>query len=79
MKKGKTIGCEEAIKHLLTYLDQELGQGQSRRVEHHLSICRSCFSRGEFEKRLREQIHVVGRSQSDPSFKERIKTLIRHF
>lgn len=79
MKKDKTIGCEEALKHLLTYLDRELGEGQSRRVAHHLSICRSCFSRGEFEKRLKEQLREVGAEPVDPSFKARIKALIRNF
>lgn len=79
MKKVRTIGCEEALRHLLTYLDRELGEIQSRRVAQHLAICRSCFSRGEFEKRLKEQLREVGAGPVDPSFRARIKALIQDF
>jgi hypothetical protein len=35
MKKVKTIGCQEALKHLLAYLDQEVGAGS---VSHERSL-----------------------------------------
>ncbi|MBI4714657.1 MAG: zf-HC2 domain-containing protein [Nitrospirae bacterium] len=79
MKKVKTIGCEEALKHLLTYLDQELGATRSREVEHHLSLCRSCFSRAEFEKRLQSRLAEVGKEEVRPSFETRIRKLIDTF
>jgi len=79
MKKVKTIGCEEALKHLLTYLDQELGTAKRREVEHHLKICRTCFSRAEFEKLLKSQIQEAGRESVSTSFEKRIKTLLGCF
>lgn len=79
MKKKKTIGCEEALKHLLTYLDQELGPVKRREVEHHLSICRTCFSRAEFEKLVKTQLREAGRETVSAEFGKRIKTLLGRF
>ncbi len=79
MKKVKTIGCEEALKHLLAYLDQELGEVKYREVEHHLEICRTCFSRAEFEKLLKTRLLEAGRGTVRASFEKRIKTLLGRF
>ncbi len=79
MKKVKTIGCEEALKHLLAYLDQELGEVMQREVEHHLEICRTCFSRAEFEKLLKTRLLEAGRGTVRASFEKRIKTLLGRF
>jgi anti-sigma factor (TIGR02949 family) len=79
MKKTKTIGCEEALKHLLAYLDQEVGPAKRREMEHHIEICRSCFSRAEFEKQLKTQLQEAGRESVNASFEKRIKTLLGRF
>lgn len=79
MKKIKTIGCEEALKHLLAYLDQELGPARRRELEHHLSICRTCFSRAEFEKLLKTQLREAGRETVGAAFEEKIKSLLGRF
>lgn len=51
-----TIGCAEAVRRLAAYLDRELDARAAGEVERHLERCRSCFSRAEFEKRLRERL-----------------------
>lgn len=79
MKKVKIIGCEEALKHLLAYLDQELGEVKHRKVEHHLEICRTCFSRAEFEKSLKTRLREAGRGTVGASLEKRIKTLFGRF
>jgi hypothetical protein len=79
MKKVKTIGCEEALTHLLAYLDQELGEVKHREVDHHLEICRTCFSRAEFEKSLKTRLREAGRRTVRASFEKRIKTLFGRF
>jgi hypothetical protein len=79
MKKMKAIGCEEALKHLLAYLDQELGEVKHREVEHHIEICRTCFSRAEFEKLLKTRLREAGRGTVRASFEKRIKTLLGRF
>lgn len=79
MKKVKTIGCQEALQHLLTYLDQELGEVKHREVDHHLEICRTCFSRAEFEKSLKTRLREAGRRTVRASFEKRIKTILGRF
>jgi len=79
MKKVKTIGCQEALKHLLAYLDQELGEVKHLEVDHHLEICRTCFSRAEFEKSLKTRLREAGRGAVRASFEKRIKTLFGRF
>jgi anti-sigma factor (TIGR02949 family) len=79
MKKVKTIGCQEALKHLLAYLDQEVGAGRQREMEHHLKLCRACFSRAEFEQSLKTRLREVGRGTMRTSFKKRINTLFGQF
>lgn len=79
MKKVKTIGCEEALKHLLAYLDQEVGAVRHREVEHHLELCRICFSRAEFERSLKIRLREVGGGTMRASFEKRIKTLFNQF
>jgi anti-sigma factor (TIGR02949 family) len=79
MKKVKTIGCQEALKHLLAYLDQEVGAGTQREMEHHLKICRACFSRAEFEQSLKTRLREVGRGTTRMSFEKRINALFGRF
>ncbi len=79
MTKVKTIGCTEALKHLLAYLDQEVGTVTHREVEHHLEICRTCFSRAEFERLLKTRLRAAGRGTVRASFEKRIKTLFDRF
>ena len=79
MKKIKTIGCEEALKQLLAYLDQELGPVKRREVTHHIEICRTCFSRTEFEKLLKTQLREAGRETVSAEFGKRIKTLLGRY
>ncbi len=79
MKRVKTIGCEEALAHLLEYLDQEVGATIRRQVDHHLEACRSCFSRAEFERRLKNKLRTAGREPAGEFFQERIKTVLKRF
>ena len=79
MKPVKTIGCNEALTHLLEYLDQELKGVKGREVKHHIDLCRSCFSRAEFEKRLKNRLREAGHETAGQEFETRIKTLLKRF
>jgi len=72
----KPIGCEEALKQLLAYLDQQLGAEKQREIERHLEICRSCFSKAEFEKLLKAHLRAVGRKPIPSAFEHRMKILL---
>lgn len=76
---GETIDCEEAIRRLARYLDGELADREEAEVERHLETCRSCWSRAEFERRLRSQLADLRQEEVAPGFEERIRTLLAGF
>ncbi|MGH7539377.1 MAG: anti-sigma factor family protein [Gemmatimonadota bacterium] len=71
--------CEEAIRLLAEYLDGGLGDEHGVGLRRHLEACRSCWSRAEFERRLRAQLAGLRRREVTPAFERRIRTLIRRF
>ena len=79
MSERQLLTCEDALKLLPAYLDGELESSEHQNVERHLERCRSCFSRSEFEKRLKHQIRGLGREPVQPEFQERIRGLITRF
>jgi anti-sigma factor (TIGR02949 family) len=79
MTEARTIDCEEALRRLFEYLDAEL-HGESRReMEQHLERCKSCFSRVEFEKRLKTYIAAVGHEPVSPDLERRVLALLDTF
>jgi anti-sigma factor (TIGR02949 family) len=75
----QTMRCEDALRLLAAYLDQEIGEVRRADLERHLETCRSCYSRAEFEKRLKGQLAELRNRPVDSAFEQRIRTLIRHF
>jgi predicted anti-sigma-YlaC factor YlaD len=74
-----TIGCEEALRLLALYLDGELETVEHLGVEHHLGICRSCYSRAEFERRLKAEVAVLRQEPISAAFEQRIRELMGGF
>ncbi len=79
MSETKTITCEEALRLLAEHLDGELDGAHRHEVEKHLSLCRSCFSRAEFEQRLKSQLGTLRQQPVQSAFEERIRALIGQF
>ncbi len=75
MNDVKTISCEEAISKLLEYLDRECDGHSQAEIDKHLSVCQACYSRMEFETRLRSQLRQTGTQQVPDSLKGRIDQL----
>lgn len=73
------ISCDDALKRLFTYLDRELDGHAHREMEHHLSRCRGCFSRMEFEKRLKERLRETGSEETPAQLESRIRELLRKY
>lgn len=71
-----TIGCDEALRLLAEYLAHELDDGAAGDVATHLERCRSCYSRAEFERRLKSQLGTVGTAPVPPSLERRIRLLL---
>ena len=79
MRTGEPITCAEALRLLALYLDGELHHGQRASVDHHLAACRSCYSRSEFERRLKTELGRLRRDDVRPGFERQIRHLITQF
>lgn len=77
MKDKETISCEEALKRVFDYLDQELSESEHCDIEDHISVCRSCYSRLEFERRLKEHLHDIGREKAPTSLEDKVRQILR--
>jgi anti-sigma factor (TIGR02949 family) len=75
MSKIRDISCEEAIRNLLEFLDHECDGRTHEEIDRHLSVCQACYSRMEFETRLRSQLKKTGTQQVPGSLKDRIDKL----
>lgn len=73
-------GCLEAIEAMYAWLDGELDDNASiTRLEHHLSHCRSCFSRAEMEKALTRRIRESARNPTPETLHARLRKLLDEF
>jgi anti-sigma factor (TIGR02949 family) len=77
--RGRITDCAEAVRHLATFLDGELDDAVGEELAAHLARCRSCYSRAEFERRLKEQVRATGREEVLPELKHRIRTIVQSF
>ena len=74
------IGCLEAIEAFYAYLDGELSDPQAiEDFEHHMSHCRSCFSRAEVEKLLNKRLQETGTSKAPDELRNRVRRLMDKF
>jgi len=79
MNETPTIDCEEALHRLLDFLDAELHGESLHELERHLERCRSCFSRFEFEKRLKNHIAALGSEPVPAELQDRIRKVLDDF
>jgi len=72
--------CLEAMDSLYAYLDGELTEPEAiARYEQHLSHCRSCFSRHEFEVELTSRIRKSKKGAVPDSVRSRLHNLMDKF
>lgn len=79
MNDTRALDCEAVLRMIFAYLDGELEGDQPQRVEEHLHRCRSCFSRAEFERRLKSHLAEVGRQEVPAALEHRIRSLLGQF
>jgi anti-sigma factor (TIGR02949 family) len=79
MSDPQPITCDEALRMLAAFLDHELQFAEREGLERHLDVCRSCFSRAEFERRLKGEISRLGQEEISPAFDQRIRRLLGSF
>jgi anti-sigma factor (TIGR02949 family) len=73
------INCEQALKQILEYIDHELGEHDRAAMAQHLHTCKSCFSRMEFERRLKEKVGALCDDEVPVELGERIEGLLKSF
>lgn len=73
------IDCEQALKQVFEFIDHELDEHNHEAMQAHLESCRSCFSRIEFEQRLKRKIAELRESKATPAVSDKIKSLIKSF
>lgn len=77
---GGDIGCLAAIEAFYAYLDGELDDPQSiADFEHHMSHCRSCYSRADVEKLLTQRMRESAASGAPKSLQDRLRKLMDEF
>ncbi|MCZ7566097.1 MAG: zf-HC2 domain-containing protein [Burkholderiales bacterium] len=73
------IDCEQALDQLIEFVDHELPEGKHSAMQHHMRACKSCFSRFEFERRLKEKLGTLRDTEVSSDASERIKRLLKSF
>lgn len=76
MSESKPIDCEQALSQVLEFVDRELGPEEHAAMQAHLHACKSCFSRAEFERRLKEKLLDL-RDAAAPEARARLEKLIK--
>jgi anti-sigma factor (TIGR02949 family) len=79
MMKTEIRNCEDALRLVAAHLDRELDGATGEQLERHLATCRSCWSRAEFEKRLKASIAELASEPVPPALNERVHGLIGRF
>ena len=79
MSDETPITCEEALRLLAVFLDGELHGEQHDSVERHLKACQGCFSRAEFERRLKAEVRRLRQEEVSPSFEDRVRRILDSF
>jgi anti-sigma factor (TIGR02949 family) len=79
MSETNEMRCEEALKHLLEFLDGELSDSTQESVERHLRTCRGCCSRMEFESRLKQRLSALPTDDVPSTTRDRVRNLIKRF
>lgn len=75
----RPLDCEDVIARLFDYLDRELDAETLQAIDAHIALCRSCFSRAEFERRLRARVAEAGEAEAPASLRLRARRLLERF
>lgn len=72
--------CLEAMDHIYAYLNGELADEETlHRIEHHLSHCKSCYSRAELEREINKRLKESSQEEIPNTLKSRLHDLMDDF
>ena len=67
------ITCLEAFDYLYAYLNDEIKNPvELKNIQHHLSHCKSCFSRAQIERELNDRLKQAGKNELPKSLENRL-------
>lgn len=69
------INCEQAVARFNDFMDNYLRGKARNELLQHLSECKDCMERFEFEQLLKSKVHQFS-AEEDPAIKEKIEKLI---
>lgn len=75
MTEVSSIHCEEAIARFNDFMDNYLKGKTREELRKHLSVCKDCMERFEFEQLLKSKIHQLF-EEEDSAVKEKMEKLI---
>lgn len=75
----RELSCEDVIDKLLEYLDREIDAETERDIARHIETCRACFTRAEFERKLRERVTETGEREAPDSLRRRIRSIVARY
>lgn len=73
------LSCEQVLQDIWAYLDHEICEADLGHIKSHLDLCRSCFSRVEFEKLLRVEMKKKTEHCCPDKVKARIKSILDQY
>lgn len=73
------IDCEQALTRIFDFIDHELEGHECEALERHLQECKSCFSRADFERRLKGKVADLHEERPNPAVAARIAGLLKEF
>jgi len=77
-KAVREIDCDEVMRQLFDFLDDEVDMGAHEEIHQHIEDCRSCFSRVEFERELKGRVQGAGQAAAPESLERRLSDLMRN-
>ena len=76
-KESLDSDCLEAFDYVYAYINNELvDEADLARIEHHLSHCKSCYSRAEMERQINERMRQSKEDKTPDKLKKRLRNLI---
>lgn len=81
---SEKLECEQAIKLILEYLDNELSEHDHDAMHAHMETCRACYSRMDFEKMLKDKVRSSSESNASDkkapdSLRNKIKKITENY
>jgi len=71
------IDCERALKWVFEFIDRELTDADRAAMDSHLHTCKSCLSRVEFERLLKDKLGGLRDEDASPQLAQRVKRLFQ--